>query len=220
MFAAPRIQPGPPPSPALAATFEAALKSAEEAFGVPVELVDASRLWAPASTEEDWATVVAAEHVHHLGRELVAANLDRMHRSARGLMEYGLGISIDDYQAARRRRFEFVLALDEMLGDDALLLTPTVVAEGFLADGRLTAQDEPASLPSHVYNTSLANITGNPALSLPAGVSANGVPFGLQVVGPRFRDAWLLELAARWEERRPWPRTAPGYDSFESAFGL
>ena len=135
-------------------------------------------------------------------------------------MDFGLGVSIDDYQAARRRRFEFVRALDDLLGEDGFVLSPTVVAEGFLADGRMTAEDEPASVPSHVYNTSLANMTGNPALSLPAGVSANGVPFGLQVVGPRFRDAWLLELAARWQYHRPWPRTAPGYDSFETAFGL
>jgi Asp-tRNA(Asn)/Glu-tRNA(Gln) amidotransferase A subunit family amidase len=75
-------------------------------------------------------------------------------------------------------------------------------------------------VPSDVYNTGVVNMTGNPALSIPAGVSANGVPFGLQIVAPHFRDGWLLDLGAKFEERSPWPRTAPGYDSFEAAFAL
>jgi Asp-tRNA(Asn)/Glu-tRNA(Gln) amidotransferase A subunit family amidase len=122
--------------------------------------------------------------------------------------------------AARRRRFEYVRQFDELLGADAVILSPTVAAEGFLADGRLTLQDEPGMLPSDVYNTEVANITGLPAISLPAGVCPNGVPFGLQIMAPRFRDGLLLDLAEAWEESRPWPRIAPGYASFEEALGL
>jgi Asp-tRNA(Asn)/Glu-tRNA(Gln) amidotransferase A subunit family amidase len=75
-------------------------------------------------------------------------------------------------------------------------------------------------LPSNAYNTEVANMTGLPAISLPAGVCPNGVPFGLQVMAPRFRDGLLLDLAELWERERPWPLVAPGYDSFESALGL
>jgi Asp-tRNA(Asn)/Glu-tRNA(Gln) amidotransferase A subunit family amidase len=202
------------------ATFEAALHSAAEVLGSAVEEIDASVLWAAGSAGDDWWLTTTTEHVHRLGRDFAAANLDRMHPAARAFMEFGLGVSIDDYLAARRRRFEYVRALDLLLGDDAILLSPTVAADGFLADGRLSADDEPWSVPGHVYNTGLENMTGHPALTLPAGLSANGVPFGLQVVAPRFKDAWLLEIAATWERRRPWPRTAPAYDSFETGLGL
>jgi len=220
MLAAPRVEPGGAVPQDVATMFDAALRSAEDVFGTSVERIDPSPLWAPGTTQEDWFVIACTEHMHRLGRELVASNLDRMHPSARGFMEFALGVSIDAYMAARRRRFEYVKALDELLGEDGVLLTPTVLATGFLADGRLSAADEPASVPPDVYNTDLANMTGNPALSLPAGVSPNGVPFGLQVIGPRFRDGWLLELAARWEAGRPWPRTAPGFDSFEAGLGL
>jgi Asp-tRNA(Asn)/Glu-tRNA(Gln) amidotransferase A subunit family amidase len=135
-------------------------------------------------------------------------------------MEFGLGVTIDGYMAARRRRFEFVRQVDELLGGDAVILSPTVAAAGFLADGRLTTKDEPGMLPGDVYNTEVANITGHPAISLPAGLCSNGVPFGLQIMAPRFHDELLLELAQLWEERRGWPRTAPGYDGFEAALGL
>jgi Asp-tRNA(Asn)/Glu-tRNA(Gln) amidotransferase A subunit family amidase len=63
-------------------------------------------------------------------------------------------------------------------------------------------------------------MTGLPAISLPAGICPNGVPFGLQVVGPRFRDGLLLDLAETWEKGRPWPLVAPGYDSFDAAIGV
>jgi Asp-tRNA(Asn)/Glu-tRNA(Gln) amidotransferase A subunit family amidase len=200
--------------------FATAVRSAAEVFGTEVETIDASQLWAGGAPGEDWFTICATEHVHHLGRDFAAANLDLMHPSARAFMEYGLGVSIDTYLAARRRRFAYVGALDRILGDDAVLLSPVVVASGFLADGRLSADDEPWSVPGDVYNTGLINMTGHPALSAPAGVSPNGVPFGLQLIAPRWHDSWLLDLAATWEDARPWPRTAPGYDAFESALGL
>jgi Asp-tRNA(Asn)/Glu-tRNA(Gln) amidotransferase A subunit family amidase len=66
-----------------------------------------------------------------------------------------------------------------------------------------------------VYNSSLQNMTGHPALSLPAGRLPNRLPFGLQVTGPRFRDHLLLDLADSWEQARPWPRVADGYEPFD-----
>ncbi len=220
ILAAPRLEPGPALPDSTAAIFDAALRSASEVYGAEVEQIDASVLWAAGLAGEDWWLTTTTEHVHRLGRDFVAANLDRMHPAARAFMEFGLGVSVDDYLVARRRRFAYVRALDLLLGADAILLTPTVAADGFLADGRLSEDDEQWSVPGHVYNTGLENMSGHPALTLPAGLSARGVPFGLQVVAPRFMDQWLLELAATWEQRRPWPRTAPGYDSFETGLGL
>jgi Asp-tRNA(Asn)/Glu-tRNA(Gln) amidotransferase A subunit family amidase len=216
VLATPRFTAGGPLPEDVAIAFEAAVAAAGEVFGMEIERVETKELW----TGEDWILLASAEHVHRFGREFVQANLDKMHPSSRGFMEFGLGVSIDDYLAARRRRFEYVRLLDELLGADAVILSPTVAAAGFLADGRLTPKDEPGSLPGEVYNTELANIAGHPAISLPAGLCPNGVPFGLQVMAPRFRDASLLDLAQAWEESRPWPRVAPGYDPLEAALGL
>ena len=57
-------------------------------------------------------------------------------------------------------------------------------------------------------------VTKNPALSLPAGHYPSGVPFGLQITGPRFGDDLLLDIAAAWEEAHPWHLAAEGYDPF------
>jgi Asp-tRNA(Asn)/Glu-tRNA(Gln) amidotransferase A subunit family amidase len=164
----------------------------------------------------DWATLAAADHVGSLGRAWVEERLDRMSPYARDLLGYGLHVTIDDYVAARRRRFGFTRVLDLLLGDDGVLLTPTVAVGRILADGRLSEDAPYDGLPGEIYSTELQNLTGHPAVSLPAG-QIGAVPFGLQVTGPRYADGWLLELAERWEQAYPWPRQAPGYAPFQVA---
>ncbi len=54
-----------------------------------------------------------------------------------------------------------------------------------------------------------ANITGNPACSIPAG-TFEGLPVGMQVIGRHHEDALLFDLARTVERARPWPLVAPG----------
>ncbi len=72
----------------------------------------------------------------------------------------------------------------------------------------------PGLLGADVYSTAVQNMTGLPAISLPAGALPGGELFGLQVTMPRWADLGLLQLAARWEQHHPWPRTAPGHPEF------
>jgi aspartyl-tRNA(Asn)/glutamyl-tRNA(Gln) amidotransferase subunit A len=53
-----------------------------------------------------------------------------------------------------------------------------------------------------------ANLHGNPAISVPSGF-VDGLPIGLQIVGPHFTEELLLDLALVAERERPWPLTAP-----------
>lgn len=219
-FAVARFGPWGPIPAGVSASFQAAVAGFQEATGLEVTEVTAEGLFGGADPDTDWFTVCTAEHVARLGRDWVIAGLDAMHPAARGFMEWGLGVGIDDYLAARRRRFDFVHALDLLLGDGGVLLSPTVASEGWLADGRTSSDAEPGMLAAELFNTSVQNITGHPALSLPAGRSGNGVPFGLQVTAPHGADALLLDLAVTWESAQPWPTVAPGYQPFATSLGL
>jgi aspartyl-tRNA(Asn)/glutamyl-tRNA(Gln) amidotransferase subunit A len=53
-----------------------------------------------------------------------------------------------------------------------------------------------------------ANLTGNPAVAIPAGV-VDGMPVGLQVIGRHHEEQLLLDLARIAERERPWPLVAP-----------
>ena len=204
---------GPLP-PGVAAAFEAAATALADVLALPLTWLEPAGFFPHGNPDLDWFTLASAEHVAALGRAAVVEGLPRMHPSSQAFFADGLQVSIDDYLAARRRRYAYVRSLDDLLAEDAVLLTPTLAVEGFWADGRLTPDGEVGPLPPQVYSTAVQNMTGHPAVSLPAGRCANGLPFGLQVTAPRFADNTLLAVAARWEAAHPWPLAAPGYDPF------
>jgi aspartyl-tRNA(Asn)/glutamyl-tRNA(Gln) amidotransferase subunit A len=53
------------------------------------------------------------------------------------------------------------------------------------------------------------NYSGQPAVSVPAGWTASGLPVGLQIVGRRLEDSLLLRAAATFEALRPWAARRP-----------
>jgi len=55
------------------------------------------------------------------------------------------------------------------------------------------------------------NISGWPAMNVPAGVDSRGMPMGVQLVARPGRERLLLEVAAQLERARPWQRHAPEY---------
>ncbi len=59
----------------------------------------------------------------------------------------------------------------------------------------------------HAAFTPLFNYTGVPAISIPCGSGHRGLPVGLQIVGPRFADARVLQLA--WHAEQVLGRAAP-----------
>jgi aspartyl-tRNA(Asn)/glutamyl-tRNA(Gln) amidotransferase subunit A len=57
--------------------------------------------------------------------------------------------------------------------------------------------------------TMLANLCWNPACSVPAGLSSESLPVGLQIMGRRHDDHVVLRLARLLELAPPWHRHAP-----------
>jgi Asp-tRNA(Asn)/Glu-tRNA(Gln) amidotransferase A subunit family amidase len=117
----------------------------------------------------------------------------------RQFVETGQFVPAYVYHQAQRLRARFaaqIAALFEADGIDALLL-PTA---SNTAPGRETTGD--------TRFQAIWTLVGLPSISLPSGVSAEGLPFGLQLVGSRGKDAELLDVAA-WCEGIFGTPTAP-----------
>jgi len=133
----------------------------------------------------------------------------------RQAVELGAEVSTADYIAAARTRWEECARVDVLLGDDAVLLTPTVNACAWAPEGPLPNKAGGVDDSWVALNTADFNFTGHPAVSVPLGLDEAGVPFGLQIVAPRCRDGLALGVAQAWERIKPWPPVAPGYLPFE-----
>ncbi len=92
-------------------------------------------------------------------------------------------------QARRRIREDFLRALD---GVDALV-GPTSPLPAFRLGEK---NDDPLAMYAVDVFTVSTNMAGLPALSLPCGFTAAGLPIGLQLTGRPFADVGLLALAA------------------------
>jgi Asp-tRNA(Asn)/Glu-tRNA(Gln) amidotransferase A subunit family amidase len=210
LLAAPRFVDHRPLPSGVTAAFDAALARLSGVIGLPVDPLDGAPF--DATSDDDWFLQCAVEELVWVGRERVEREAERLSHVA-AIFRIATDATLDDYVAARRRRFAYARVLDDLLAGDAVLATPTMCVEGLPADGRMPGAAHPGT-GSDVYNTQIQNLTGHPAISLPAGICPNGVPFGLQLTGPRFADDLLLTLAERWEEAEPWPGAAPGYEPF------
>jgi aspartyl-tRNA(Asn)/glutamyl-tRNA(Gln) amidotransferase subunit A len=53
------------------------------------------------------------------------------------------------------------------------------------------------------------NVLGLPAISVPCGFTASGLPIGLQIVGRAFDEAGILRVAQAYEQATEWHRRRP-----------
>jgi aspartyl-tRNA(Asn)/glutamyl-tRNA(Gln) amidotransferase subunit A len=114
-----------------------------------------------------------------------------------------------DASWARIRRLEQQMAAF-FEGCD-LLLTPATACRPHGADERIPSviDGRDASETGAEPFGAFVNACWLPAMSIPAGFTADGLPVGLQVVGSHHREDVLLRLARIAEQVMPWPLTAP-----------
>ena len=110
--------------------------------------------------------------------------------------------SAAELAAAHAFSLELAAALASFFTRFDLLLCPTTACVAWPAD-RLdpaTIGGRPAAHRDHAAFTPLFNHARTPALTIPCGVGAGGLPVGLQLVGRRLADRDVL-AAGRWMER-------------------
>ena len=107
-----------------------------------------------------------------------------------------------------RDRLEHEVA--ELFRDVDVVLSPSTAVPAFNAAGPMPTEINGQSVfPAMVVPfTMVGNLCWNPAVSVPAGMTVDGLPVGMQVMTRRHADELVLRLARIYEQARPWPRHA------------
>ena len=92
-----------------------------------------------------------------------------------------------------------------------LLLTPTMPVPAFPHGqlGPTAIAGQPVEASARTWFTCPFNLTGQPAATVPAGWTSDGLPVGLQVAGRRLDDALVLRACAAYEAAAPWAHRWP-----------
>jgi amidase len=130
-------------------------------------------------------------------------------------LEQGKRFSLTDVGKAETARTALYQRVRKFFAAYDLLLLPTTVAPPYPAHGGYptTVAGRSITTPYEILLLTYAfNLTGQPALSLPAGWTDDGLPIGLQIVGRRHADALVLRAGAAFEAAAPWADRRPLLD--------
>jgi len=164
----------------------------------------AQRLEAAGATVKDVELPAAARDAQRIHRAIIHYEMraaladERMRREAQLSTEMrveglpvGEAIPFEDYQRCRYEAESARLAVDALFDDCDALLAPSAVGE---ADPGLN------STGSAVFSNTWSMLHV-PCITLPAGTGPDGLPLGLQLIGRRSRDEYLLDVA-EWARLR------------------
>ncbi len=161
--------------------------------------------WPDLGGAEETFRTLRAWHLHaKLGR-LLASQPDAFKPSLADNIRAGESLSGADVAAAYSRRTALGERMRRFFESYDLLVLPTAQVSPFPAE-----QEWPTAIngrPMATYldwmrSCYLITVTGCPAISVPAGHTPEGLPVGVQLVGPHGADRRLLEIAAAFETAR------------------
>lgn len=136
---------------------------------------------------------------------------DRLDPGLVWTIEQGMKWSAVDFVSAANWRRALSDAFVKFFAHHDLLLTPTLAAPPLPVGVNYYEEigGRPVSPSGWYAFTYPINMTGYPAASVPCGWTADGLPVGLQIIGPRFADALVLRAAAAYEAVAPWAAKRP-----------
>jgi Asp-tRNA(Asn)/Glu-tRNA(Gln) amidotransferase A subunit family amidase len=131
-------------------------------------------------------------------------------------MERGAAFTLREFREAQFARTRLFRAIQSLFERFDVLVTPTLTrtalpADFDAADGQIEIEGEPCGITRQGWSSYMYpfNLTGHPALTVPSGFADDGLPTGLQLVGPWGADMALLRLGALLEQDRPWSQHRP-----------
>ncbi len=178
----------------------------------PVALTDPVRVWGANGV---------ADLFMHLEKGMWPERAEEFSDYVRPMLSRSDSVTVPQVAAIWRGRQRLDDELSALFGEVDVLLTPTTAVPAFGAEWPMPSEINGTKVhpAMTVPFTMLANLGWHPAASVPAGLTAAGLPVGLQLVCRRHADEVVLRLARLYEQARPWPRLAPAARALKPAGG-
>jgi aspartyl-tRNA(Asn)/glutamyl-tRNA(Gln) amidotransferase subunit A len=168
----------------------------EQAIGVLSKLTAGVQdVIVPVSPEMQLAVMLAERFAFHAARVRETPHL--FQPPVLGRLRGGEAVGTATYIDRRRELDQVRRAAPGLFARVDLLVTPTVP---LLPIPIAEAQDDEAGTALYARNTRPFNAYGLPAVSIPCGFAMNGLPIGLQIVGPPWGEESVLRLAHAFEQ--------------------
>jgi aspartyl-tRNA(Asn)/glutamyl-tRNA(Gln) amidotransferase subunit A len=167
-----------------------------------------------ASTEPIWL-ILTQSFWNARFRRYVEEFGPRMSDTLLRQMDNGAGHSAVALQEAMFERTQVFREIQGWFAHHDIVATPTLsrtalsIDHDFFAAIEIDGQTADTVRKAWYSYTLPFNLSGNPAVTLPCGRAADGLPIGLQLIGPHLGDARLLRAAALFEMARPWAQERP-----------
>lgn len=207
-----------PVAPAVAEVVASAVRAFEEAgasveevtLGIQRDQRELSDLWCRSIMLPNVETL---ENMKLAGIDLLGDHRDDFPPEYLRWVEEGYRMTLAEIAHDQQLKTEIYDAIQGVFADYDLLVTPT------LADVAVKNADDGNTVGPRQVNgvdvdpligwclTYFTNFSGHPSASIPAGLTKEGLPVGMQLIGKRYADATVLTASAVFEQLRPWADT-------------
>lgn len=156
--------------------------------------------------------VVAEASYYHESQGYYPSRSEDYGDDVRGHLEWGHNVRAVDYlgglEGRRKVEEDFEAALKKV---DAILAPVSPIPAPRIGESqvRIAGERETTVRAELLRMTRPSNLTGLPAISIPCGFTSDGLPIGLQIIGPRWGEARLLAIALAYEEATDWHNRHP-----------
>jgi len=110
------------------------------------------------------------------------------------------------YRRACAARAQMRAEAEKIFAEVDLLFMPVAAQSAFILGA---CADNPLQMDLCDYFTSWVNLVGNPAIAVPCGFTANGMPMGFQILAPHWQERLLFQSAYAYEQATPWHTKHP-----------
>jgi len=136
--------------------------------------------------------------------------LEAIHRRLNDTAGETCSARVVDYVLANWELIRLRKTIDDAFTDFDVIALPTMRVVPPTINEELNREEEPKPRePEETSNCPAFNTFGIPAVSIPCGFSASGLPIGLMIAGPRFSEGRILALAQAYEKATQWHSRRP-----------